>query len=164
MLQCLLHTSQNYCSCSIAVSSLTTTTPFLSGVLPWMVGHLICLLVHPFTVFGLHRTACFLFDHCYLIITVSERGIAKVRCYPRFVSFHKIDVDIVLFLADISKIFCCSSVVRFTVANVARFDVDGCLLRYCGYSVFGVVVLVGLSGQNPAHRVSSQLWIAMEKL
>ena len=36
-------------------------------------GHLARLLVYPFTVFGLHRTACLLLDHCgYLIVVVSQ--------------------------------------------------------------------------------------------
>ena len=32
-------------------------------------GHLASLFVHPFTVFGLHRTACLFLNHCgYLIV------------------------------------------------------------------------------------------------
>ena len=43
-------------------------------------GHLARLLVHPFTVFGLHRPACLFLDHCgYLIVAVGERGFAEIR-------------------------------------------------------------------------------------
>ena len=36
-------------------------------------GHLACLFVHPFSVFGLHCPACLLLDHCgYLLVAVSQ--------------------------------------------------------------------------------------------
>ena len=43
-------------------------------------GHLSCLLVYPFPVFGLHRPTCLFLDHCgYLIVAVGERGFTEIR-------------------------------------------------------------------------------------
>ena len=43
-------------------------------------GHLARLFVHPFTVFGLHRTTCLFLNHCgYLIVSVGERCFAEIR-------------------------------------------------------------------------------------
>ena len=69
-------------------------------------GHLARLLVHPFTVFGLHRPTCLFLDHCgYLIVAVDERGIAHFRCYPHFISRHEVGTDVELLLADIGEVF-----------------------------------------------------------
>ena len=58
-------------------------------------GHPACFLVHLLTVFGLHCPTCLFFDHCgYLIVTVGQRGIAKVRCYPHLISRHEVSANI----------------------------------------------------------------------
>lgn len=43
-------------------------------------GHLACLFVHTFTVFGLHCPTCLFLDHCgYLIVAVGQRGFTEIR-------------------------------------------------------------------------------------
>ena len=59
---------------------------------------------------------------------MSARGSTEIRCNPCLVSCHEVGTDVELLLADIGEVFRCPPVVRFAAADVARLDVDGCLL------------------------------------
>lgn len=55
-------------------------------------------------------------------------SVASPKSGDTHVSCHEVGTDVGLLLADIGEVFRCLPVMRFAAADVARLDVDGCLL------------------------------------
>ena len=88
-------------------------------------GHLPGLLVHTFTVFGLHRPTClFLYHRGYLIVAVGQCRVFKFRCYPCLVSGHEFGTDVELFFIDTGEVFGFPPVVFLATSDVAGLDID----------------------------------------